>query len=47
MIISFEVVYHRVLSVDELVDVGHEVGDGVSVNFMDFLEEFEVSYPFL
>jgi hypothetical protein len=47
MIFSFEVVYHRVLSIDELDDVGHEVSDGVGINFMDLLEELEVSYPLL
>jgi hypothetical protein len=28
VVFSFEVVHHCVLSIDELVDVGHEVGDG-------------------
>jgi hypothetical protein len=37
VIFSFEVVYHRVLSVDELVDVSHEIDDGVGVSFMDLL----------
>jgi hypothetical protein len=47
VIFFFEVVYHHILGVDELVDVGHEVGDGVGVCFMDLLEELEVSYPLL
>jgi hypothetical protein len=28
VVFSFEVMHHCVLSIDELVDVGHEVGDG-------------------
>jgi hypothetical protein len=47
MVISFEIVYHCVLGVNELVDVGHEVDDGVGVSFMDLLEELKVSYPLL
>jgi hypothetical protein len=37
VIFSVEVVHHRILSVDYLVDVGHEVGDGMCVSFMDLL----------
>jgi hypothetical protein len=29
MIFSVEVVYHRILRVDQFVDVGHEVADGM------------------
>jgi hypothetical protein len=47
MVISFEIVYHCVLGVNELVYVGHEVDDGVGVSFMDLLEELKVSYPLL
>jgi hypothetical protein len=47
VVFSFEVVHHRILSVDKLVDVGHEVGDGMGVDFMDLLEELDVSYPLL
>jgi hypothetical protein len=32
------------LSVEELVDISHEVGDGVGINFMDLLKELEVSF---
>jgi hypothetical protein len=38
VVFSVEVVHHRVLSVDQFVDVGHEVTDGVCVSFMDLLE---------
>jgi hypothetical protein len=38
VIFSFEDVYYHILGVDKLVDVGHEVGDGVGVSFMDLLE---------
>jgi hypothetical protein len=31
-------VHHRILDVDYLVDVGHEVVDGMCVNFMDHLK---------
>ena len=47
LIFSFEVVHHRILSIDKLVDVGHEVGDGVGVSFMDFLKELDVGYSLL
>jgi ABC-type uncharacterized transport system ATPase subunit len=47
VVISFEVVYHRVSCIDKLVDVGHEVSNRVSTNFMDLLEELEVGYPLL
>jgi hypothetical protein len=35
---SVEVVHHRVLSVDQFVDVGREITDGMCVNFVDLLE---------
>jgi hypothetical protein len=47
VVFSFKVVHHRVLSVDKLVDVCHEVGDGVGVSFMNLLEELEVGSPVL
>jgi hypothetical protein len=47
MVIPFEVVHHRILSIDELVDIGREVGDGVGISFMNLLKELEVGYPLL
>jgi hypothetical protein len=41
-VFSIEVVHHRVLSVDQLVDVSHEVSDGMCVSFMDLFEELDV-----
>jgi hypothetical protein len=45
VVFSFEVVHHRVLSIDKLVDVGHEVGAGVGIYFVDLFEELDVGYP--
>jgi hypothetical protein len=42
VIFSVEVVHHRVLSIDKLVNIGYEVGDGVGISFMDLLEELDV-----
>jgi hypothetical protein len=47
VIFSIEVVHHRVLSVNYLVDIGHEVGNGMRVSFVDFLEELDVGDPLL
>jgi hypothetical protein len=33
---------YRILSVDKLVDVSHEVSDGVGISFMDLFEELDV-----
>jgi hypothetical protein len=38
VIFSVEVVHHRVLSVDQFVDVGHEVTNGVWVGFLNHLK---------
>jgi hypothetical protein len=38
VIFSVELVYHQVLSVDQFVDVGHEVTDAVCVSFMNLLK---------
>jgi hypothetical protein len=35
---SIEVMHHRILSVDQFVDVVHEVTDGVCISFVDLLE---------
>jgi hypothetical protein len=37
MIFSVEVVHYRVLSVNQFVDVGHEVTDGFGIGFVDLL----------
>jgi hypothetical protein len=42
VIVSVEVVHHHILSVDQFVDVGHEVTDGVCVSFVDLLEQLDV-----
>jgi hypothetical protein len=47
VIFSIEVVHHRVLSVNYLVDIGHEVGNGMRISFVDFLEELDVGDPLL
>jgi hypothetical protein len=47
VVFSFEVVHHRILSIDRLVDVGHEVGDGVGVSFVDLLKSLMLVTPFL
>jgi hypothetical protein len=40
-----EVVHHRVLSVDQFINVGHEVTDGVGVSFMNLLKQLDVGDP--
>jgi hypothetical protein len=35
------------LSIDKLVNVGHEVGDGMGVSFVDLFKELDVGYPLL
>jgi hypothetical protein len=47
VIFSVEVVHHRILSVDQFVDVGHAVTNGVCVNFVDLLEQLDVGDPLL
>jgi hypothetical protein len=47
VVFSVEVVHHRVLSVDQFVDVGHEITDGVCVSFMNLLEQLDVGDPLL
>jgi hypothetical protein len=42
VVFSVEVVHDRVLSVDELIDVGHEVANGVCVSLVDLLEQVDV-----
>jgi hypothetical protein len=45
VVFSFEVMHHRILSIDKLVDVGHKVNDGVGVSFVDLLKELDVGDP--
>jgi hypothetical protein len=47
VIFSVKVVHHRVLSVDQFVDIGHEVTDGMCVSFMNLLEQLDVGDPLL
>jgi hypothetical protein len=47
VVFPVEVMHHRILSIDKLVDVGHEIGDGVGVSFVDLLRELDVGYPLL
>jgi hypothetical protein len=42
VIFSIEIVHYRVLSVDQFVDVGHEVANGLGVSFVDLLEQLDV-----
>jgi hypothetical protein len=42
VIFSVEVVYYRILRVDQFVDVGHEVANGFGVSFVDLLEQLDV-----
>jgi hypothetical protein len=38
VVFSVEVLHHCVLSVDQFVDIGHEITNGMCVNFVDLLE---------
>jgi hypothetical protein len=42
VIFSIEIAHYRVLSVDQFVDVGHEVANGFGVGFVDLLEQLDV-----
>jgi hypothetical protein len=42
MVFSIEVMYYCVLSVDQFVDVGHEVANGFGIGFVDLLEQLDV-----
>jgi hypothetical protein len=46
MIFSVEVVHYRVLSVDQFVNVGHEVANGFGVSFVDLLKQLGVGDSF-
>jgi hypothetical protein len=43
VVFSIEVMHYRVLSVDQFVDVGHEVANGFGIGFVDLLEQLDVS----
>jgi hypothetical protein len=47
VVFSIEVMHYCVLSVDQFVDVGHEVANGFGIGFMDLLEQLDVSDPLL
>jgi hypothetical protein len=47
VVFSVEVVHHRILSVDQFINVGHEVTNGVCVSFMNLLEQLDVGDPLL
>jgi hypothetical protein len=42
VVFSVELIHYRILSVDQFVDVGHEVANGVCVSLMDLLEQLDV-----
>jgi hypothetical protein len=42
VIFSIKIVHYRVLSVDEFVDVGHEVANGFGISFVDLLEQLDI-----
>jgi hypothetical protein len=43
LIFSVEVMHYHVLSVNQFVDVGHEVTNGFGVGFVDLLEQLDIS----
>jgi hypothetical protein len=42
VVFSVEVVHYRILSIDQSVDVGHEVTNGFCISFVDLLEQLDV-----
>jgi hypothetical protein len=42
VVFSVEVMNYRILSVDQFVDVGHEVANGFCIGFVDLLEQLDV-----
>jgi hypothetical protein len=42
VVFSIEVVHYRILSVDQFVDVGHEVTNGFCIGFLDLLEQLDL-----
>jgi hypothetical protein len=47
VVFSVEVMHYRVLSVDQFVDVGHEVANGFGIGFVNLLEQLDISDPLL
>jgi hypothetical protein len=47
VIFSVEVMHYCVLSVDQFVDVGHEVTNSFGISFVDLLEQLDISDPHL
>jgi hypothetical protein len=42
VVFSIEVVHYHILSVDQFVDIGHEVANGFGISFVDLLEQLDV-----
>jgi hypothetical protein len=42
VVFPVEVMHYRILSVDQFVDVSHEVTNGVCISLMDLLEQLDV-----
>jgi hypothetical protein len=47
VVFSIEVMHYCILSVDQFVDVGHQVANGFVIGFVDLLEQLDVSDPLL
>jgi hypothetical protein len=47
VVLSIEVMHYSALSVDQFVDVGHEVANGFGVDFVDLLEQLDIGDPLL
>jgi hypothetical protein len=47
VVLSIEVMHYCVLSVDQFVDVGHEVTNSFGISFVDLLEQFDIGDPLL
>jgi hypothetical protein len=45
VVLSIEVMHYCVLSVDQFVDVGHEVANSFGVGFVDLLEQLDIGDP--
>jgi hypothetical protein len=46
VVVSVEVMHYRILSVDQFVDVGHEVSNGFCIGFVDLLKQLDVGDSF-
>jgi hypothetical protein len=47
VVLSIELMHYCVLSVDQFVDVGHEIANGFCVGFVDLLEQLDIGDPVL